>query len=224
MNEGKRGPKPTQPDAALRALCSNLSAGLHAVAQPLAILRASLGSDVAGRMSMEELRQLATGSAVEVERVCAMFRCMQQLVNLEAAVPQLASMPLQPVLAEAVEGVELLFEEDEIALRCSVPPECDSVLIDKRRTLQALSSVLMTAHAVSRPADTVEATVTSREHGISVVVQNASARPEGIMAEWSLNMTLAEANLRSQSAGFTWSPSPFYAQIDFRKASSLHYC
>lgn len=224
MSDGTRGSKPTQPEAALRALCANLSKGLHAVAQPLAILRASLGSDIAGSMNPMELRQLAESSASEVERVCELFSCMQQLVHLEAASARLSATQILPLLAEAAQGVDLLFEEDGMALRSSMPQDCDPVLIDKRRTMQALSSVLLTAHSVSQSPDTVELIASPRADGVRVVVRNPASRLEGMKTEWSLNMALAEANLRSQNTGFSWNLSPFHVQMDFRKAPSLHYC
>lgn len=224
MSEGTEGRKAGQPDTVLRALCSNLSVGLHAVAQPLAILRASLGSDCSGQMDPEELRQLADSSAVEVERVCAMFSCMQQLVNLASAKAQLAETAILPLMKDAVEGARPMFEEDGMALRSSLPESSDAVLIDKRRTAQALSNILLTAHSVSRRSDVVELKATSTADAVSILVWTSSSCPDGITAEWSLNMAVAEANLRSQEAGFRWSPSPFRVQIDFRKASAGNYC
>lgn len=218
MSDGKQGAEST-----LRDLCSNLSAGLHAAAQPLAILRASLGSVSADRMNLEELRQLSADWATEVERVCALFSCLQQFVNLETASPQYSLVSILPLLAEAAEGVELLFEEDGMTLCSSMPEQCDAVPIDKRRTMQALSAILLTAHSVSQAPDIVELSASAEAQGVRVVVRNTCSRAKAMKTEWSLNMALAEANLRSQNAGFSWSLNPFHAQIDFRKAPLPHY-
>ena len=93
--------------SASERLCLNLSRGLHAAAQPLAILRASLGASQTDRLSLFELRELAANSAAEVERVCTLFSALQQLVSIESVEPHLSPTPIAPLLAHvAVEGIE----------------------------------------------------------------------------------------------------------------------
>jgi len=68
-------------------------------------------------MSEEELRELATNSALEVERVCTLFSCLRRLVSAESIEPKLLPAPILPLLAYAVDGVKLLFDEDGMFLR-----------------------------------------------------------------------------------------------------------
>src|ERR1700744_3732856 len=101
-------------------LCSNLAFGIHAAAQPLAVLQASLGKDQTAHMSEEELRQLIASSAIEVQRVCTIFHALQQLVMAETE-PLVIPTPIVPLLEEAIDGVQLLFANDHIALRTQWP-------------------------------------------------------------------------------------------------------
>ena len=203
-------------------LCSNLAQGIHAMAQPLAVLMASLGKAHTDLMNLDELRELTARSAAEVERACALFGCLQQLVMAESIKPQLSPTLILPVLAYAAEGVDVLFQEDGISLRLVGLDSCPSVLIDRARTLQALSRVLLILHGLSRPQDTVELVATQSASAVEVVVRNPNVSVAAINAECSLSMAVAEANMRSQHAKFALSLSPFTVSIELPKAPSAY--
>jgi signal transduction histidine kinase len=166
-------------------------------------------------MSAGELRELAAIAAVEVERVCKLFSYLRELVRAENTTAPLSSTPILPLLAYAVDGVKLLYEEDGILLKSTVPDNCQPVFIDRARTLQALSSVLLIAHAASRAQDTVEVIVTSPAlNMVQIVVRNLNSQFKSIDAEARLGMALAEAKMRSQQASFSWCPGPFSVLIE----------
>lgn len=208
------------PISASEALCVHLSKGIHAAAQPLTVLRASLDCIQTDGMSHGELRELVASSALEVERVCTLFTFMQQIVNVMSIKPELSEISLQPLLAHVADGVELLFAEGGMLLRSIASDTCLPVLIDPARTRQALSSVLLIAHALSKPLDTIELIASSTSYGVvRVVVQNVHAYVDAMNAEQSLNMALAEANIRSQQASLSWSLQPFSVQIELKYAA-----
>jgi hypothetical protein len=111
----------SNPSPALEILCSNLSHGIHAAAQPLTILLASLSKAHTDRMSTEELRELTASSSEEVQRVCTLFSYLQELVIAESIKPKLSATAILPLLASAVEGVQLLFHKQGILLSSTVP-------------------------------------------------------------------------------------------------------
>lgn len=212
------------PKSAIEALCTSLSQCLHATAQPLAVLRASLGNGRVEQMSLEELRDLASSSSAEVERLCSLFNCLQQLVGTESTKPQISETSIRPLLEHVADGVNLLYKEDRISLHAIVSADCQSVLIDKARTLTALSTILLIAHAVSRPRDTVELIASSSSsNAVRVVVQNLTSCVDAMNAETSLSMAFAEANIRSQQADFTWSLKPFSVQIELQGVPLVSY-
>jgi hypothetical protein len=157
--------------------------------------------------------------------VCALFSCLQQLVSTESIKPHLSETPLLPLLAHVADGVNLLFEEGGMFIRSMVPDTCQPVLIDRARTLQALSTVLLIAHAVSHPQDTVELIASSSSsNSVQVVVRNLASYVDAMNAEASLSMALAEANIRSQQANFSWSLQPFSVQIELQGAPLIQCC
>jgi len=211
------------PRSSSDILCSNLSRGLHAAAQPLTILRAGLGIGVACQMSFGELRELAASSVIEVERVCALFDYLQQLVIVASVKPQLNSAQILPLVADAADSVHLLFENDGQTLSCILPVDCDPVLIDSVRTLHALSSVLLIVHGLSRARDTVELIVSSSApNSIRIVLRNLNLYLDALSEEASLSMALADANIRSQQADFSWDLQPFSVQIAFQTEQIAH--
>ncbi len=178
------------------------------------MLLASLSKDHTDRMNSDELRELTASSAVEVQRVCTLFSCLQQLVMAESIRPQLSPTPILPLLAYAVDGVNLMFQQDGIALSSVVPDTCPPVLIDRARTLQALSRVLLVVHRLSGAQDTVELIASPSADAVQIVVRNLHLSVAVIDAEASLSMAVAEANMRSQQAGLSLSLQPFTVRID----------
>ena len=208
----------SESSSASEILCANLAQGIHAAAQPLAVLLASLSNDYTDRMNTNELRELTASSAAEIKRVCTLFSCLQQLVLAESIKPQLSPTPLLPLLAYAADGVNLLFQQDGISLRSVLPDTCPPVLIHRSRTLQALSRVLLIVHGLSRAQDTVELIASAFADGVQIVIQNLNLSADPINAETRLSMAVAEANMRSQQARLSLILQPFTVCIELPKA------
>jgi hypothetical protein len=213
-------PTSSESSSASEILCSNLAQGIHAAAQPLAVLLASLSKDYTDRMNSDELRELTASSAAEVQRVCTLFSCLQQLVMAESIKPRLSPTPLLPLLAYAVDGVNLLFQQDGISLRSVLPDTCPPALIHRARTLQALSRVLLIVHGLSRAQDTVELIASASANAVQIVIQNLNLSAAMINPEARLSMAVAEANMRSQQAGLSLSLQPFTVCIELPRAPS----
>jgi hypothetical protein len=57
---------------------------------------------------------------------------------------------------------------------------------------------------------------------VEIVVRNLNLSITAANAEARLSMATAEANIRSQQAGFEWSQQPFKVLIDLPKAPLIH--
>jgi hypothetical protein len=207
-----------ESSSASEQFCSNLAQGIHAAAQPLAVLLASLSTDHTDQMNCDDLRELAASSAVEVQRVCASFSCLQQLVITESIKPEVSPTPILPLLAYAADGVNLLFQQDGITLNSVLPDTCPLALINRARTLQALSRVLLVVHRLSGAQDMVELIASSSANAVQIIVRNLRLSVAVIDAEASLSVAVAEANMRSQQAGLSLSLQPFTVRIDLPMA------
>jgi hypothetical protein len=199
-------------------LCSNLAQGIHAAAQPLTVLLASLSKGHTDWMNSDELRELTASSAVEVQRVCSLFSCLQQLVVAEGIKPQVSPTPILPLLAYAVDGLDLVFQHSGITLSSVAPDTCPLVFINRARTLQALSTVLLVVHGLSAVQDTVELITSLTADAVQIVVRNLHLSVAAINPEAKLSLAVAEANMRSQQAGLSLSLQPFTVCIDLPRA------
>jgi hypothetical protein len=204
----------SRESSASEIFCSNLAQGIHASAQPLSVLLASLSAGHTDLMNCDELRELTANSAVEVQRVCAFFSCLQQLVINESIKPELSPTSIPPLLAYAADGVNLLFQQGGITLSSVVPDTCPPVFINRARTLQALSRVLLVVHRLSSAQDMVELIASSSANAVQIIVRNVRLSVAVIDAEASLSVAVAEANIRSQQAGLSLSLQPFTVRID----------
>jgi hypothetical protein len=210
------GPIFTEKTAS-QTLCANLAMGIHAAAQPLAVLQASLSEEHTSRMSAAELRHLAADSALEVERVCTLFNCMQQLVMAESE-PQLSALPLLPLLEDALDGVSLLFHNDGVSVITKLADASPQVLAHPSRTLHALSRVLLVAHALSSRGDSVELAACESPCSVHIAVGNGNSFARAMSSEISLNLAIAAANIRSQHGHFSHHLQPFEVHMELPKA------
>jgi hypothetical protein len=199
-----------------------MAQGIHAAAQPLTVLLASLGKGHTDPMSVDELRELTASSAVEIQRVCTLFSCLQQLVMAECIQPQLTATPILPLLTHVAEGVNLLFQHDSIPFSWVPPDTCPAALINSSRTTQALSRLLQVVHGLSSARHPVELLASSSAEAVHILVRSQKMSVTVINPETSLSLAVAEANIRSQHAGFSLTLQPFTARIDLPRASSAY--
>jgi hypothetical protein len=201
------------------SFCSSLAQGIHAAAQPLTVLLASLSKAHTDPMNTDELRQLTASSAVEIQRVCTLFSSLQQMVMAECIKPQLTPSPILPLLTHVVEGVELLFRESSIPFHCVLPDSCPPALINGSRTTQALSRVLLVVHRLSTGGGgPVELAASSSANAIHIAISSHRTAAGAITPESSLSLAVAEANMRSQQAGYSMTLQPFTVRIDLPRS------
>src|ERR1700679_1136150 len=93
------------PKSASELLCSNLARGMHAAAQPLTVLLPSLSKGLTDEMDAGELRELTASSAVQVQRACTLFDCLQEMVNAESIEPRLSRTSILPLLDQLTDGI-----------------------------------------------------------------------------------------------------------------------
>jgi hypothetical protein len=211
----------SQTAPAQTRFCSSLAQGIHAAAQPLTVLLASLSKAHTDPLNTEELRQLTASSAIEIQRVCTLFSSLQQMVMAECIKPQLTPSPVLPLLTYVAEGVELLFRESSIPFHCVLPDSCPPALINHSRTTQALSRVLLVVHGLSTGGGgPVELAATSSAEAVHIVVSSHRTSKNAISPENSLSLAVAEANMRSQQAGYSMTLQPFAVHIDLPRCGT----
>jgi signal transduction histidine kinase len=197
----------------LARFCAYMAEGLHAMAQPLTILRSTVAASAAPGVTPAGQRRYLELSTQHVERTCGLFECLQDLVIASHVKADRGPVELLEVLALVVEDHKALLETSAIELRVLVPDGLLPVLGDAARTMQALSAALKVAASVSSPGSVIELQVTARNGLVELMVQNMRIHGRSLNSSQRLTLVLAEANVRSQQGKFECTEDPFRVSI-----------
>jgi hypothetical protein len=202
----------------LEIFYSNLSHAMHAAAQALTVLQLSHSTEHIRSMGHDQLIKLASSSSQEIERLCNVLGYMQQFLAIQRCSPKLASVEISVLIADAIDGLELLFQDAGIFLVSRMPNACDPVLINAAKVSQALGTVLLVAYGMAKQKDTVELTVSCLADVVEIEVRTIGLNAGSVDVDTSLRIGMAEANIRSQNGLFSYGLEPFCAKIGLRKA------
>lgn len=192
----------------LAGFYTHLANGLHAMAQPLTILRSVMvASSVSGLTAVDHRRYLDISSD-QVERACVLFHSLQQLVTAKQVQAGCAPVDLSRLLAPVVEGQKEILQASGIDMRVVIPDALPPMLADMDRTLQALFAVLKITASVSSPGDVIELLVSPRNESVELVIQNRNVHIQRLNSSERLSLALAETNIRSQQGQYEFAEDP----------------
>jgi len=197
----------------LGRFCANMSQGLHALAQPLTILRSALAASTAPGVDAVGQRRYLELSAQHVERTCGLFECLQDLVIASQIEADCVPIDLSEVLADVVQDQKAVLQASGVEFRVVLPGSLPLVQGDVARTLQALSAALKIAALVSSPGDLVEFLVATRSGFVELVLQNRRVHGRRPNSSERLSLALAEANIRSQQGEYELDEDPFRVSL-----------
>ena len=193
----------------LQRLYASMTTGLHALAQPLTVLRSAVSASAREDLS-ETDRQWYLDTAVDqVEHACTLFQHLQQLVASGRIKADCAPIDLLALILPIVADQKQILEGSGIDFRVSFPQILDPVLGDMDRMLQALFAALKVAASLSTRGDVIELTVSTDDRYVELMVQNRRQHGKRMTSSDRLSFALAEANLRSQRGGYTCTEDPF---------------
>jgi len=188
---------------------ADVAEGLHAIAQPLTILRSSVASLAAPGLTPVHLRRYLHISSQQVERACDLFDCLQDLVIANQVEAARAPFELGELLEAIAEDRKTRLEASGVKLKVVATGERQWMVGDFARTRQALLAAVRIAIAVSSPGDSVELLATSCNGLVEISVSNRLAHRRTLNSSEHLSLALAEANIRSQQGEFRSAEDPF---------------
>jgi len=205
-----------------------LREAMHAMAQPITLLRSHFylarESNAGTLVLQEHLADADSG----MERLCAVFRLMQELVQLQSVAAELSVVPLASILSALTDDAEVVLAGSGLTFRLqtglipnpqqrSDPMPPPAVEADARRARHALMSMLHTVREGARPGSAVLCGVGWDGRWAEVILQPED--PVGEFLEDSLNdvarlrLALAKANALSQRALFARGPGAYAISI-----------
>ena len=210
MTSEPRTAGPTAAESAeVARLCAQFGEGLHAMAQPLTVLRSAVITAIAPKVSLEDQRRYLEISAQQVEGACQLFESLRELVFAWQNAADCQLIDLSQLLASVCEAQGKVLRQSGVELAVNVPNSQPLILGDKDRTLQSLFALLKIAASVSLAGHLIEILVTPRGCTTELVLQNVCGQGKNLKSPARLTLALAEANIRSQRGDFQFVEDPF---------------
>jgi hypothetical protein len=181
---------------------SHLAQGLHAMAQPLTILRTSVRACSMPGLTPEQHRRYLNISTEQVERACVLFDSMQDLVIAMQMEPKRGSVDLEAMIDLLVDDQEAALNAAKVSARIAKRQNLSHLLGDASRVRNALQSILKIAVALSSPGDVIELTIGDSDGWVGCTVRNERTHGRTLDSLQQFSLALAETNIRSQQGRY----------------------
>jgi light-regulated signal transduction histidine kinase (bacteriophytochrome) len=203
---------------------TDLADGLHAMAQPLTILRSAVAMlSLANEPGVPRHRCLDI-SARQIERVCDLFASLQDLVASRLEPASSAPMDLQALVTRMMEDRAAAFRERGIKIVAMRRDPLPLVLGDAQRAELAIAAVLEVALSASAQADEIEIQTRREGNFVELIVAHRQDRGRNLNAGELVNLSVAKANILSQQGKYLGSTEPFRVSLALPICESALQC
>ncbi len=191
----------------------DLANGLHAMAQPLTMLRAAIEVLALPQSAGIDRRRYLEISAGAVDRTCHVFGRVQDLVAVTTIEAQRARFNLWEVIEPVIEDRRRRLETSGVAIAAAKSEAWEPVLGDASRTEQAVAVVLQMAGDLATRGDVIELSGSVRNGFVELTLRNTRHHGKRIDSTAKLNLALAEANVASQHGRCEFAEDPFRVSL-----------
>jgi K+-sensing histidine kinase KdpD len=201
-------------------LLTDLANGLHAMAQPLTILRGALGALTLTNATSADQERYLDMSTKQLERTCALLSNLQRLLDVALFEAARTNVDLWEVVAPVLEDLETALQDKGIRIEATKPDHDLVGMIDAGRTEQGLRAALEAAASASSRDDVIFLSILPRTGSIDLVVRTRSTGRH-LNSSDRLNLSLVEASIRSQQGVVECSEDPFRITIKIPAPASI---
>jgi hypothetical protein len=191
----------------------NFGAGLHAMAQPLTVLRSALMASALPGLSAADQRRYVDLSAEQVERACSLFQNLQQLLAASQVAPECEPVNMVTMLWPAIEHQRTALSPAGLRVDVTIPDDLPTVAGDMDRILQAVFSGFKIAASVSAPGDVIELTAAPWQDYVELNIRNHHSHGRRLSSSERFHLALAETNIRSQNGKYECTEDPFHFSL-----------
>jgi light-regulated signal transduction histidine kinase (bacteriophytochrome) len=192
---------------------AHMTEGLHAMAQPLTILRSSVPALAGVDVSPAKQQRYLELSVRQVQRACSLFECLQDLVVASQTPADCEPIDLSAMVAAVAEGQQATLQELGIELRVQLPGDLPLALGDATRTRQALTAGLAAATLVSVSCDVIHITAAACNQRVVLILEIDRIHGIRLESHERLNLRLAQTNMLSQQGDYECTEDPFRVRL-----------
>lgn len=197
----------------LSQFLAHMTEGLHAMAQPLTILRSTIPASAAADVSPAKQQRYLELSVRQVQRACMLFECLQDLVVSSQTQADCVPIDLSVMVAAVARDQREALRELGTELLVLLPGDLPQAVGDATRTRQALLAGLTVAASVSTAGDVIEVGATARDQRVELILQIDRVHGMQLGSQERLNLRLAQTNIVSQRGEYECIEDPFRIRL-----------
>jgi hypothetical protein len=195
------------------AFYSQLAEGLHAMAQPLTIVRGALGALTLGKGIAPQQERYVRMSTEQVEHLCDLMSGLQDLLDATQFDAECVSLDLWEIVDLVLEDLDPVRRQSGAQISAVKPNERIYVIGDYFRTEKALRASLKTAMSLSSQGELIQLEVLINHGFADLIVQNRKRHGKGLGSTERFNLALVQANIQCQAGVYECIEDPLHLSI-----------
>jgi len=195
-------------------LRADLANGLHAMAQPLTVLRGAIEALVLLQQIAPDNRRYFEMSIQQTERLCDLMNGVQNLLEFHQTEAECVPLELWDLIAPLLDEQRSALQKLDVQIAAAVPDRPWHVFADATRTEQTLRAALLIAASGSKPGGTIEVAVRASEGFASLIIQNRNDMKSPDCSD-RLRLSIIDAGMHSQQGFFSLNEEPLRLSLGF---------
>jgi hypothetical protein len=203
-----------------------LAEGMHTMAQPLTVLRATLEIAAGNACCVSQFQRAVDTSLAEVSRLSEAMRFVQELMRIARDESAGSPAEVSNVLGIVVEDLRCVLDSAGVSLKIEIAEDLPPGQVSAIRLRQCLFYLLQHAAKSCQPKESVLIQAKSEDETLRLTIQAESKadvedQPHHELP-WGGTMpclVLAETLLNADGGRVNWESKPFAAHVTLRKAS-----
>ena len=180
-------------------LYSELAAGLHAMAQPLTIVRGALCALTLHQDVPPASQRYLDMSSQQLDRLCDLMSSLRSLLETTQFNANCVTVELWELISPILEDLDAALRKSGVQIAPGYPEQSAvHAIADPVRTEQALRAALNTAVSVASRGDRILLDILPRDGFVDLTIQNRNPHGKGLGYSDRLSLSLVKASIRSQ--------------------------
>jgi hypothetical protein len=196
-----------------RQFLAEVADGLHALAQPLTILRSAIEMIGVCQRSGASSQRYFDLSAEHIQRACEQFAAIQGLIRTKLVPARSETVDFGALISRVVEERNIALQGRGIGIAAAIPTSLNQVEGEAARMEEAVSAALDAAVLVSSHGDVVQLQVSETDGFIEIGVQFERREKTPLPAAVRLMLALAKADILSQQGRYYFVDDPFSVSL-----------